>query len=123
MESIMLRPDLLESLEQSAKQKAQSVNELVNKAVERYLSEEQAAKLDQEIAAYEAMHADLKQKYFRRWVAVHEQKLVDYDSDRAALYRRVRAKYGKITVLIRQVSDQPNEDLWIRTPSTGKINP
>jgi hypothetical protein len=94
---------------------------MVNEAVEHYLRERQRAKLDQEILAYEALHTELWQKHLGQWVAVHEQKLVDYDSDRAALYRRVRAKYGQISVLLRQVTEQPVEEVWLRTPSTGKI--
>ena len=37
------------------------------------------------------------------------------------LYRRVRAKYGQIAVLLRQVKEQPYEEIWLRTPSTSKV--
>ena len=123
METIVLRADLRETLEKDAEREAKSVNDIVNEAVERYLRERQLAKLDVEIEAYERMHAELKQKYFGQWVAVREQRLVDHDEERAALYHRVRAKYGWATVLIRRVGEQPVEELWIRTPSTGKIEP
>ena len=123
MDAIILRPDLRETLEKNARQEARSVDDIVNEAVERYLHEQQLAKLDTEILAYESMHPELRQKYLGQWVAVHEQKLVDHDSDRAALYRRVWAKYGRTSVLIRQVRDQASEDIWIRTPSYGRLNP
>ncbi len=121
MEAIVLRADLREAVEKDAVQEARSINEIVNEAVEQYVRERQRIKLDREIAAYEAMHAELRQKYFGQWVAVHEQKLIDHDEDRAALYRRVRAKLGSLPVLIRQVTAQTDEDIWMRTPSTGKI--
>jgi predicted DNA-binding protein len=121
METILLREDLRETLEKDAEQEARSVNDMVNEAVEHYLRERQRAKLDQEIAAYEAMHAELRQKYLGQWVAVHQQKLVDYDEDRTALYRRIRAKYGRTSVLLRQVTEQSIEEVWVRTPSTGKL--
>jgi hypothetical protein len=121
MNAIALRTDLLEILEQDAVQEARSVNEIVNEAVERYLHERQIAKLDAEVAAFEKMHPELRQKYLGQWVAVHEQKRVDHDSDRAALYERVRATYGRTAVLIRQVTEQPDNEIWIRTPSTGKV--
>ncbi len=121
MEAIILRTDLRETLEQDTRQEARGINDMVNEAVEHYLRERQRAKLDVEILAYESMHPELRQKYLGQWVAVHNQKLVDHDSERAALYRRVRAKYGRISVLIRQVTDQASEDIWIRTPSDGKI--
>ena len=121
MEAIVLRPELREAVEKDATQEAKSVNEIVNEAVEQYVRERLRVKLDQEIAAYEAMHAELRRKYLGKWVAVHEQKLIDHDDDRAALYRRVRAKFGSLPVLIRQVTAQTSEDIRMRTPSTGKI--
>lgn len=120
MDTIALRTDLRETLEKDAEQEARSVNEIVNEAVERYLRERQLAKLDAEIAAYEQLHPELRQKYFGHWVALHEQKLVDHDSDRAALYGRVRARYGRTAVLIRQVTEQPGMEIWVRTPGIGK---
>ena len=69
------------------------------------------------------MHDELRQKYLGEWVAVHDQKLVEHDSDGLALYRRVRARFGRISVLIRHVTEESVEEVWIRTPSTGKIAP
>jgi len=120
MEAIALRTDLRETLEKDAEQEARSINEIVNEAVEHYVRQRQLAKLDAEIAAYERLHPELRQKYWGQWVAVHEQKLVDHDSDRTALYRRVRAHYGRTAVLIRQVTEQPSGEIWVRTPDTGK---
>jgi hypothetical protein len=121
MDTIALRADLRETLERDAEQEDKSVNEIVNEAVERYLHERQLAKLEAEILAYEKLYLELRQKYLGQWVAVHQQKLVDHDDDRAALYRRVRATYRRTAVLIRQVTEQPDNEIWIRTPSTGKI--
>ena len=118
---ITLKPDLLETLAKDAEQESRSVNDIVNEAVELYLRERQRAKLNREIVAYEAMHSELRQKYLGQWVAIHQQELVDQDHDRVALYQRIRAKYGRISVLLRQVADQPIDEVWIRTPSTGKI--
>jgi hypothetical protein len=120
MEAIALRTDLRETLEKDAEQEARSINEIVNEAVEHYVRQRQLAKLDAEIAAYERLHPELRQKYWGQWIAVHEQKLVDHDSDRTALYRRVRAQYGRTAVLIRQVTEQPSGEIWVRTPDTGK---
>jgi hypothetical protein len=121
MDPIVLRSDLRESLEKDARREARSINDMVNEAVERYLLKRQRVKLDQEISAYEAMHPELRQKYLGQWVAVHDQKLVDRDSDGLSLYRRVRARYGRTSVLIRLVTEQPIEEVWLRTPSTGKV--
>ncbi len=121
MDVIVLRSDLREILEKDAEQETKTINDIVNEAVEHYLRKQQQVKLDQEITAYEIMHSKLQQKYVGQWVAVHKQKLVDHDSDGSALYQRIRAKYGRTSVLIRQVAEQPIEEVWLRTPSTGKI--
>lgn len=122
MDAIVLRPDLQQTLEQNATQEAKSVADLVNEAVEFYLREQQRAKLDREILAYEAMHPELNQKHPGQWVAIHNQQLVDSDENGSALYQRIRAKYGRISVLIRQVTEHSVEEVWLRTPSTGQIN-
>jgi hypothetical protein len=119
METITLRADLQEALEKDAELESRSVNDIVNEAVERYLREQQRAKLDSEIEAYEAMHPELREKHFGQRVAVHNHQLVDHDPDHAELYRRVRVRYGRTSVLIRQVREQPVEEIWVQTPSTG----
>ena len=121
MLSVALRPELSEPLELDAQELNRSVNDLVNEAVENYLRARQQEKLNQEIAAYEAMHPQLKQKYLGRWIAIHDGKLVDSDADGATLYKRIRAEYGRKAVLIRQVAAEPIEEIWVRTPSTGRI--
>lgn len=116
----MLEPSLRAWLEQDAAQDVRSVDELVNEAVAQYLRQRQEAKIDREIAAYEAMHAQLVRDHLGEWVAIHRQQLVDHDSDRAALYRRIRSQYGRTAVLIRQVAADPVEEVWVRTPATGR---
>ena len=74
-----------------------------------------------EIAAFETMHPDLHQKHLGQWVAIHNKKLIDFDEDGSALYQRVRTRYGKTSILIRQVTEKPVEDVWVKTPSTGKL--
>ncbi|HET7089982.1 MAG TPA: DUF5678 domain-containing protein [Anaerolineae bacterium] len=120
MSTVVLRDDLHETLKRNARQESRSVDEIVNEAVSLYLRERQRAKLDKEIAAYEAMHAELRQRYLGQWIAVHEQQLVDHDPDGSALYQRIRSRYGKTSVLIRQVREQPSDDAYVRTPSSGK---
>jgi predicted DNA-binding protein len=112
--TITLRSDLEERLVQNAQKTTKTVNELVNEAVEQYL------RYQQQIVAYERMYTKLKQDYLGQWIAIHHQKLVDHDTDGATLYRRIRQKYGRISVLIRQVGDKQVEEVWIHTPSTGR---
>lgn len=101
---IELKPELLETLEQSAAHNSRSVSDLVNEAVvERYLRDQRRIQLQEEIEAYKAMHPQLVQKHLGEWVAVYKGKKVDEDADGSALHQRVRQKYGHAAVLIRQV--------------------
>lgn len=56
-------------------------------------------KLDREIAAYEKQHPILKQTYLGQWVAIHQGQLVDHDPDEPSLYRRIRANYGRLSMV------------------------
>ena len=123
MEAILLPPDLQTTVKEIAAQEAKSVDEVLHEVFRSYQRQRNREKLKKEIAAYEAMHPALKEKHLGEWVAVHEGQLVDHDSDRAALYARVRRAYGNLSVLIREVTEEPSRDLWLRTPSTGKIEP
>ena len=78
--------------------------------------------IEQEIAAYEAMHARLWQELPGMWVAIHEGELVDYDRDKVELYRRVQERFGKKPVLLREVKAKATEEIWLRTPSTGRLS-
>ena len=122
MEAIRLRPELLVSLEDDARQEGRSLSDIVNDAVTHYLREQQRAKLDREISAYESMHPDLWRKFPKEWVAIHERRVADHDPDRRLLYLRIREAYGPIPILIRQVEELPPTEIWLRTPSTGAIS-
>ena len=47
-----------------------------------------------EIAAYQAMHAELWRVYHGRRVAVYQEKLVDHDADGVALSLRIDGNYN-----------------------------
>lgn len=123
MDAILLPSDLQVAVSQIAEQEAKSVEEVLHEAVRHYQRELNREKLKREIAAYETMHGQLKEKFFGEWVAVHEGQLVDHDSDRAMLYARVRQHYGSLSILIREVAEMPAPDLWLRTPTTGNSEP
>lgn len=121
-ETIILDSDLQNILEDDAQREDRSLNELVNEAVGYYIRQRQQKKIDQEITAFEQMHAELWRKYPKEWVAIHNQQLVDHDLNDVALYRRIRQTYGRTSVLIRQVQESPVREIWMRTPTTGRIS-
>jgi hypothetical protein len=61
------------------------------------------AELDQEIAAYDAMSADLEAQHMGKWALVRDRKLVGiYDSFEKAAEEAV-SRFGRGPYLIRQV--------------------
>lgn len=72
-------------------------------------------KLEQEIAAYQSMHAGLLQKYPGKYVAVHKGQVVDFDLDQLALYFRVRKLFPGEEILIRQVRPEIERILQFRS--------
>ena len=116
MDTILINPKFHSSLERLAEQEARAVSDLVNEIIEQYLQDEHEYQLDLEIEAYHQLHPELKEKYLGEWVAIHNRKLVDHDADAADLHRRIRARFGRETVLIRQVEQAPERVLWWRSP-------
>jgi hypothetical protein len=57
-------------------------------------------KIKREQAWWMAKSKAERLKYAGEYIAVHNQTLIDHDSDRLALSRRIRAKYGKTAVLM-----------------------
>ena len=65
------------------------------------------AKLSEEIAAYEAMRAELEADYFGKWVLIHDGEIVgDYTAFERAAEVAVR-NFGRGPYLIRQVGQSP----------------
>ena len=87
----------------------QSVDEIINQAVERYLDYLSEQQLEAEIQAFEQMYAHLKTRYLGQYVAIHNGALVDTDVDCETLFLRIQKQYGDLTVLIRQVGETPDE--------------
>ncbi len=65
------------------------------------------AALDNEIAAYDKMQAELESKHLSKWVLIREQSLVNiYDSFEAAAEDAVK-RFGRGPYLIRQIGAPP----------------
>lgn len=122
MQALTLRPDLSATLAEQSRREERSITAIVSDAVEQYLERKWHDKLDEELAAYIELHPALVRTHFGVWVAVHDGAVVDEDRDRVALYRRVRRQYGRMPVLVCEVTAEPVEEIWLRTPSTGRTN-
>jgi hypothetical protein len=116
MATITLQHDLAEQVTQMAEIAGIGVADLVNEAISEYLERFSHEKIETEAQAFEGMHETLKERYFGQFVAVHNGQVVDADADFEAVFLRVQARFGRIPILIRRVSEKPTTELHFRSP-------
>lgn len=114
--TLALDKKLVDGLQQLADESGISVEDLAEKAIFHYIREEADKKIDQEEAHYKAQHAELLQMYAGRYIAMHEGKVIDTDSDQLDLYLRVRQHYPLVGILIKKVTTQVEVILHMRSP-------
>ncbi len=62
--------------------------------------------MDREMAAYIALHPQLKKTHLGQYVAVYQGKLIDQDVQLEKLSARVRAAYPQVTIWITRVEPE-----------------
>jgi hypothetical protein len=71
-------------------------------------------RFEHEVAAYEALWPQLRRTHLGQWVAIKDGQVVDSDRDKAALIRRVYARWPQETVYFEQVlPDYPHRTVDI----------
>lgn len=79
--------------------------------------------LNTEITAYKAMHAELYRRYAEQWVAIHNQQLIDYDTDIEALETRLAERFEGKVVLVRRVEPTIRSEITVRSPRLIRATP
>lgn len=115
MSTITLEPKVQNKLDQMVEFWHKSIEEILEEAINERMEELNNQKLDAEIAAFEQMHPELKERYLNQFVAIHEGQVVDVDADFESLALRTVECFGDIVVLIRQVGESPKEEYLFRS--------
>ena len=69
------------------------------------------------VGALRKMHARLVDEYAGDYVAIHDGEVVDHDPDVRALHLRIRQRYGRAPILLRQVTEEiEQQDMVFRSP-------
>ncbi len=76
----------------------------------------QAEQVDREQRVYERRHSELLAQYRGRFIAMLHGQVIDSDTDRLALRRRVRKQHGDTPVFFTLVADDPIQTIWVRSP-------
>ena len=112
---------LVEETEQVAAHEGKDAAQLVAEAVRYYLAMHRQRRIAAETEAWYTLPADVRRSYAGKYVAVFDGKVVDSDSDRLALYFRVREHSGRQPVLITEGGDQPIPVYRVRSPHRVRV--
>lgn len=69
--------------------------------------------LQQEVAAYTALHPQLLAHHQGEWVAIYQGQLLDHDRDEGMLMQRLAAHQPDALPLVRQVEEAADRELYI----------
>ena len=123
MPTITLQPQLVEQLEQVAAHRSVEAEELIETAVRAYLRQMEREKIQAEAEAFRSMHAELTEMYLGQYVAIHDGKVIDNDEDFQSLHGRIRQRFGRQPVLLRQVKSEPERVLTFSSPRLERDQP
>jgi predicted transcriptional regulator len=116
MKTIILDPDLVQQIENLADNDDNDAQAFVEKAVRAYLIQVQREKIRAETVAFNAQREELRAMYRGQYVAIHQGKVIDHDSDLRTLQLRVYEQLGHTPVLLKRVTDDPERELIFRSP-------
>ncbi len=111
MPTVVVDPELYERAEKASLEHQLSVDELLTKALRRYLWELDRRKISEESKIYRQRHPELKARYLGEYIAMRNGQVVDHDKDFQALYRRIRQRFGYTPVMITQVGETAEPSL------------
>lgn len=110
--ALPLTEETVMSLWQMAESQGTTAEALAEQAIRRYLCQQAEAKIAREEEHYRAQHTELLERYSGRYIAMHEGRVIDTDSDELALYLRIRQRFPLIGILIKKVTEEPGE-IWM----------
>lgn len=98
------------------------MNDVVNAALRQYMFRQRQEKIARERHWYEAHYHEFVHQYRGQYVAVHNTRIIDSDSDGRLLSRRVRHIDGRVAVAIIHVADSPELPiLQMRSPKLATL--
>lgn len=100
MTTLQISDELAQEIWQEAETRGLAVEDFLKAVIRRERTLADRYKIEQEQAWWLSLPLSERANYEGKFVAIHNQTLIDFDQDEQVLYRRIRAKYGKTAVLI-----------------------
>ena len=116
MTTISLDPDLIRQIENLSGKDNAAAQTFVEEAVRAYILHRQREKIRVETEAFMAQLESLQSQYLGQYVAMNQGEVIDHDPDLRTLHLRVYERLGRIPVLLKQVTDGPEPELYFRSP-------
>ncbi|MDE3090556.1 MAG: hypothetical protein KGJ80_14340 [Chloroflexota bacterium] len=104
---VSISESAMNDLNEMVKLESAPLEEVLTRAVTHYRHELGHRKIEVEVEAYRRKHPRLRARYLGEYIAMHNGRVVDHDRDGSALYWRVRSRFARTPVLVRQVTDEP----------------
>jgi hypothetical protein len=76
-------------------------------AIEVHLPPSQRTKWEREFQAFQRLVPELLKTLRGKYVAIHEEKVVESGNDPIALIKDVHARYGYVAIHVGHVTDEP----------------
>ena len=100
MTTLRVSNELAQAIQSQASTRGLAVEDFLRAVMRRENTLAARRKIEQEQAWWLSLPLGERAKYEGEFVAVHNRRLIDHDTDEIALHKRIRAKYGKTPVLI-----------------------
>lgn len=114
-----LLAELLSSLDFVCSLRIHDVNggeQKAEEAVSPFYQDPRQPLMQKEEEAFIKMHEELVTKHLGDYVAIHQGRVVDCDTDEVRLVDRIQMSYPEEIVLIRQVQPDSPPPLYFRSP-------
>jgi len=116
------KQDLVQRLKQVATDENTTAEALLDAAVGEFLDKWVSQKIQTETSAFANLHPQLVGRHLGEYVAIHNSQVVDHDINMRALHLRIRHRFGRMPVLIRQVTQSAEaRDLVFRSPKLESL--
>ena len=100
MAILQVSEELIGEIQDEAETRGLAVEEFLRSALQRERTLANRRKVEREQKWWLALSLGERARYEGEFVAIHEQEIVDHDTDERALYRRIRIRYGQTPVAI-----------------------
>ena len=100
MTPLQISDELAQEIQSEAETRGLPIEDFLKTVIRRERTLADQDKIEREQTWWLSLPLSERAKYEGKFIAVHNQTLVDYDQDGEALHQRIRAKYSKTAVLI-----------------------